>query len=95
MAAYLIGQHKVTDQAAFEEFRRKAVPMIEGHGGRFIVRSQSVEVLDGEWAPNRVVVIEFSDMAKLRSVFEAPEFQELAELRREAGTGVVLAIEGA
>ena len=93
MAAYLIAQHKVTDQAAFEEFRSKVAPIIEDRGGRFLVRSPNVEVLDGQWEPNRVAIIEFSNMAELRSMFESPEFQELAELRHKAGTAVVLAVD--
>ncbi|ACL61407.1 DUF1330 domain-containing protein [Methylobacterium nodulans] len=94
MAAYLIAQHKITDRAVFEEFRSKAIPLIESRGGRFIVRSEKVEVREGDWAPDMVVVIEFPDREKLRLALDSPEFQKLRELRRKSGSGVVLVVEG-
>ena len=33
MSAYWIGEHRVTDEAKFAEYLRRAIPMIERHGG--------------------------------------------------------------
>jgi uncharacterized protein (DUF1330 family) len=93
MAAYLIAQHKITDRAAFDEFRSRAVPFIEGRGGRFVLRSTKVEVREGDWRPDMVVVIEFPDRDKLTAALEAPEFRNLVEIRRRSGSAVVLAVE--
>lgn len=66
MAAYWIGEHAVTDPAKFESYLAKAIPIIERFGGRYLTRVGAHEVLDGNWRPNRVVVIEFPDMAAIR-----------------------------
>jgi uncharacterized protein (DUF1330 family) len=63
MAAYWIGEHAITDPAKFEDYLRRAIPIIERFGGRYLTRVGSHEVLDGNWRPNRVVIIEFPDMA--------------------------------
>jgi uncharacterized protein (DUF1330 family) len=94
MPAYLIAEHLVRVPEIFEEYKNKVVPMIERYGGRYLTRGGSHEILDGTWNPTRVVIVEFPDMATLRAWFESPEYQPLIELRRRAGTDVVMAIDG-
>jgi uncharacterized protein (DUF1330 family) len=94
MAAYWIGEHDITDRKKFEEYLRRVVPMIERFGGRYLTRPGSHEVLEGSWRPNRVVLIEFPDMAALKAWYHLPEYQQLIALRQEAGTDVLIAVEG-
>ena len=94
MAAYLIAEHLIADAERFEEYRSKVAPMIERHGGRYLTRGGSHSVLDGSWHPTRAVIIEFPDMAALMAWYESPEYQPLIEVRRSAGTDVLLAIDG-
>ena len=94
MAAYWIGEHAITDPTKFEEYLRKVVPMIERSGGRYLTRVGAHEVLDGGWHPNRVVVIEFPDMAAIRAFYHSPEYEPLIALRRLAATDVIIAVDG-
>jgi|SRR5689334_4440923 len=83
MAAYLIAAHDIADAAAFEEYRAKVVPMIARYGGRYITRGSSHTFPEGgEWKPERVVIIEFPDMAALERWYHAPEYQPLIALRK-------------
>ena len=59
MPAYYIGEHKISDAALFEDYLSKVVPMIERVGGRYLTKAGSHEILEGDWQPNRVVIIEF------------------------------------
>ena len=68
MAAYSIGEHLVTDQEKFAAYLAKLIPMIERAGGRYLTRVGAHTVLDGDWRPNRVVVIEFPDMAAITAL---------------------------
>jgi len=95
VAAYLIAEHTISNAARFEEYRSKVAPIIERFGGRYLTRAGSHEILDGTWRPTRVVVIEFPDMAALKSWYDSPEYQPLIAIRREAATDVLIAIEGA
>lgn len=94
MAAYWIGEHAVTDPAKFESYLAKAIPIIERFGGRYLTRIGAHEVLDGNWRPNRVVVIEFPDMAAIRALYSSAEYQPLIALRRSAATDVIIAVDG-
>src|SRR5262249_56192635 len=73
MAAYWIGQHAISDAAGFDEYLRQVIPMIERHGGRYLTRAGAHEVLEGDWRPNRVVIVEFPDMAALKAWNGSPE----------------------
>ncbi|HUN48343.1 MAG TPA: DUF1330 domain-containing protein [Stellaceae bacterium] len=94
MAAYYIGEHIVSDFALFDAYLAKVVPMIERFGGRYLTKVGSHEILEGGWEPNRVVIIEFPDLAAIRNWYQAPEYQPLIALRRSAATDVMIMLEG-
>jgi uncharacterized protein (DUF1330 family) len=82
MAAYLIAEHKITDANKFEEYRTKVGPMIAKHGGRYLTKGGSHKLPEGgHWEPDRVVIIEFPDMAALKAWYNSPEYQPLIALR--------------
>ena len=94
MPAYYIGEHKISDAALFEDYMSKVVPMIERFGGRYLTKAGSHEILEGDWQPNRVVIIEFPDIASIKAWYWAPEYQPLIALRRSAATDVMIVLEG-
>ena len=75
-------------------YLRQAIPIIERFGGRYLTRVGAHEVLDGNWRPNRVVIIEFPDIAAARGLYSSAEYQPLIALRRSAATDVIIAVEG-
>lgn len=98
MAAYLIAEHRITDPAKFEEYRTKVGPMIARHGGRYLTRAGSHAILEQDkavWQPERVVIIEFPDMAALNAWYHSPEYQPLIALRRSAATDMLITLDGA
>ena len=94
MAAYWIGEHAITDAPKFDSYLRQAIPIIERFGGRYLTRAGAHEVLDGNWRPNRVVIIEFPDMSAIRALYGSPDYQPLIALRRSAASDVIIAVEG-
>jgi uncharacterized protein (DUF1330 family) len=95
MSAYLIADVNVENADIYAEYRRQVLPLIERYGGRFIVRGGAHETLEGDWRPARLVVIEFPSMAVLKEWYRSPEYTKLIELRQEASSGSLLAVEGA
>ena len=95
MSAYLIADVEIHDPDVYAEYRRQVLPLIQKHGGRFVVRGGAHEVLEGEWKPQRLVIIEFPDMAALKGWYRSPEYAKLIELRQGASRGSIVAVEGA
>ncbi|MGH6789333.1 MAG: DUF1330 domain-containing protein [Pseudolabrys sp.] len=94
MAAYWIGEHAITDAAKFDDYLRQVVPMIGRHGGRYLTKPGAHEVLEGDWRPNRVVIVEFPNMAALKAWYRSAEYQPFIAMRRAAATDVLIAVEG-
>jgi len=95
MPAYLIADVEIRDPDVYAEYRRQVLPLVQQHGGRFIVRGGAHRVLEGAWRPQRIVVIEFPDMATLEAWYRSPEYTKLVALRQGASRGSLIAVEGA
>ena len=94
MSAYIVADIDVTDPEGYEEYRRGAPGCIERHGGRYLVRGGAVEVMEGSWQPNRVVVIEFPDAAAAHSFLDDPEYVALKAIRQRCSTGSLIVVQG-
>ena len=94
MAAYIYADVEVTDAEAYETYRHQVPALIAAHGGRYLVRGGACEVLEGDRQPQRQVILEFPDMAALKSFYRSPEYATLIAVRRGATTSHLFAIEG-
>ncbi|MBM0276672.1 DUF1330 domain-containing protein [Micromonospora tarensis] len=61
--------------------------------GRFIVHGGAIEVLEGDW-PGDLVVIEFPDLARARAWYHSNDYQKIKPLRTRHLTGEVILVEG-
>jgi uncharacterized protein (DUF1330 family) len=95
MAAYLLVNIEITDPAGFDAYRKAVGATIAAYGGRYIARGGGTQVLEGEWTPRRVVILEFPDIARLKAWYDSPEYRPLIELRQRTSKGDLVAIDGA
>lgn len=95
VAAYVISEVTVLDEAAGQRYRELAAASIAAYGGRYIVRGALPDVPEGEWPPaQRVVVVEFPTMERLRQWYASDEYAEALAVRRTALTRRLLFVEG-
>ena len=94
MPAYMFANVEVTDAAGYEQYRQQVSATIEAYGGRYLVRGGATEVLEGDWVPKRMVILEFADMAQLKAWYQSPEYRPLIELRQRTATSTLVAVEG-
>lgn len=94
MPAYLIADIEVTDPVGYAEYRTRVPAVIAAHGGRYLARGGTSEVLEGTWRPKRSAIIEFPNLASLKAFWESPEYQPLREIRERCAKSNVAAIEG-
>lgn len=94
MTAYVIAQLTVTDPEGFEAYRAAVSPIIEAHGGRYLVRGGAVSNLEGEPGRPRIIVLEFPDKATAEGFYNSPEYQKILPLRQNTATGSVIIVEG-
>ena len=94
MSAYVIVDINVTDAAGYEEYKRLAAPTVTAYGGKYIARGGRTETLEGDWIPNRLVILEFESRERAREWFNSPEYEGPRQLRQRAATTNMIMIEG-
>ena len=59
MPAYIIVEIEILDPVGYEEYKKLASASVEKYGGKYVVRGGKTEVLEGNWQPKRIVVLQF------------------------------------
>src|SRR5215468_9814455 len=94
MAAYVIVETDVTDPEQYEHYKAASPAAIAAGGGRFLVRGGEHVVLEGNWQPPRLVMLEFEDLEAARRWYESDAYQEAKKLREGAARFRAVAVEG-
>lgn len=95
MTAYVVVDITVTDPAGYEDYKLLAPPAVAAYGGKYLARGGATEVLEGTWAPKRLVILEFESSARARQWLDSPEYRAARQLRHQTATTNMVVIEGA
>lgn len=94
MAALMIVDIEVLDPVLYEEYKRLASAAIAAYGGRYLVRGGRSEVLDGDWTPRRLVVLEFDSLEQAKAWRSSPEYAEAKKVRDRCARANMIVVEG-
>ena len=92
---YLYAEFTVHDAPEFEKYRENVAAVSAAFGGRYVVRRGEPVVLDGEWSPKRLVIIEFDSPEQVRAFYNSPAYQAILPHRLRSTHGHVLLLTGA
>lgn len=95
MPALLVVDETITNSELFDQYKREVVPTIEKFGGKFLARGQELEVLEasGRWDPDRLVIIEFPDMAALKAWYDSDAYAAIRDLRLRSASSTLVAMD--
>jgi uncharacterized protein (DUF1330 family) len=94
VAAYVIVETDITDPDRYERYKAASPGAIAAGGGRFLARGGELDVLEGDWRPSRLVVLEFEDLAAARAWYDSEVYQQAKKLRDGAGHLRMVAVQG-
>ena len=94
MAAYLIASIDVHDAAGFEEYRTRVTPVVEAYGGRYLVRTDKMEPLEGAQPRGRLVMLEFPSIDAARSFYRSADYAPLLRRRLASAAADIVLVEG-
>ncbi len=94
MPAYVIGQVTIHDPAEYEKYIAGFVDAFAPFGGRVLVASGDVEVLEGNWPKARTVVLEFPSMDHAKRWYNSPGYRAIVQHRLKAPTSNIVLTEG-
>jgi len=98
MAAYLMADVLPDDVDGYRSsgYLEAAKRTAGDHGGEYLARGGATTVLEGDWEPERMVIIRFPSMDDLRMWYDSAEYQEWAKVRQQyAPRSKLVALEGA
>ena len=94
MPAYIIADVQVTDPEVYVSYTKLVPATVKAYGGKFVVRGGAAENMEGDWEPNRVVVLEFESVAQARAWYNSEEYREPKGIRHGASHGKMIVVEG-
>ncbi len=98
MTAFIMADVSPNDPEAYRTsgYLEAAAKTSALYGGVYRARGGATTVLEGEWEPDRMVLIEFPSMENLLAWYHSPDYQEWAAVRRlHVPHSRVVALEGA
>ncbi|WP_170422735.1 DUF1330 domain-containing protein [Ruegeria arenilitoris] len=95
MAAYFIAQISIHDPDGYQKYLEGFMPVFDRHGGRLLtVSSKPVELIEGTWAENGIVLMEFPSIEAAKAWKDDPDYIELAKIRHRTATANMVLVEG-
>ena len=95
MSVYVVGRVMITDPSWVEGYIPAVEAIVESHGGKYLVRSPEMDVVEsnGE-APNVVVVIEFPTKEAAQAFYMSAEYQPWLEARKAGADSELILLDG-
>jgi uncharacterized protein (DUF1330 family) len=93
MKAFLVLDFAICDLRGFLPYVAAIPAFIEKYGGRYVVQGAEPTVIEGNWAPQRLVVIEFPSRENAAAFLKDPDVQPLFALRHRTTTSNLVLVD--
>ena len=94
MAAYAIFQINVKNPEEYKGYLNQVTPIVRKYNGEYIVRGGESEVVWGEWAHPRTVIIKFPSYEVAVDWDHSEEYDPVKKIREDNAEGNCLIIKG-
>ena len=94
MPAYIIVEVSITDPVEYEEYKKFTPAAIAAYDGRFIVRGAQTESLEGNWQPERIVVLEFPSVERAKEWWNSELYSKAKVIRQRAAKTKMIVVQG-
>ena len=94
MKAYLVLDFTVNDLGRFMTYVDAIPAHIARHSGKYLVRGVQPKTIEGDWKPDRMVILEFPERKNAEAFLGDPEIQELFKVRHTTTTSKLVLVDG-
>jgi uncharacterized protein (DUF1330 family) len=94
MSAYVVSRVKILNAGPMQQYMKEAPATVAAFGGRYLVRGNQVQALEGDWEHERMVVVEFPDRDAALAWYESDLYRPLRDVRQANAETVILLAEG-
>ena len=94
MATFILADIRVENPEAYQEYVKQVPAIIARHGGIYRVRGGAHTRLEGDWEPNRLILLEFPDRKAAEAFYFDPDYEKLKQLRIANASSNLFLVEG-
>lgn len=94
MPAYVIVEVYIHDHREYEEYKKLTPAAIAAFDGKFLVRGGRTLSVEGDWNPERLVVLEFPTVERANEWWHSPLYTEAKLIRQRAARTKMIIVEG-
>lgn len=94
MPAYIIVELSIHDRQLMEEYKKLTPATLAAFDGKFVVRGGAVTTLEGDWDPERIVVLKFPSVERANEWWNSEMYTKAKGLRLKAATTKMIIVEG-
>jgi len=84
----------VNDFTGFRKYIAEIPAFIAKHSEKYIVQGVRPTKIEGDWKPERMVIIEFPQRENAQAFLNDPEIQDLFKLRHDTTTSKLVLVDG-
>lgn len=95
MPAYVLVELSIYDQELYDEYKKLTPDSIKAFGGRFVIRGGTSEHLEGDWDPERIVLLEFPSVERAKEWWNSEEYTRARLIRQRAAHTNMIILKGA
>ena len=94
MPAYVIVEVEINNPEEYEDYKKLTPASIAAYDGKFIVRGGKTETLEGDWEPQRIVVLEFPTIERAKEWWHSSEYAPAKAIRQRTASTRMILVEG-
>ncbi|MCA0325164.1 MAG: DUF1330 domain-containing protein [Proteobacteria bacterium] len=93
-SAYIIANVRVTNPEQYEEYKKWSTAAFAAHKAEICVRGGKVDVMEGDWQPERVVIAKFPSVDAAKAFYDSAEYLKARKAREGAAIMRLVVVEG-
>ena len=94
MAAYVIVEVSIEDPEEYEAYKKLTPAAVSAFDGKFIVRGGETISLEGDWQPERIVVLEFPSIARAHEWWSSELYTTAKVIRQRSAKTKMIIVQG-
>jgi uncharacterized protein (DUF1330 family) len=93
MSAFVIAELSIHDLKEMEEYKRITNLTIAAFNGRHVVNRAPALTLEGDWKPERIVVVEFPSVDEANKWWNSELYSKAKEIRQRSSTTKMIIVD--
>lgn len=94
MPAYVIVETEIHEPEQYARYQAASPDAVHAGGGRFVARGGELAVLEGDWDPSRLVILEFPNLETAKAWYASATYEQVRRLREGAARLRMVAVQG-